>query len=108
MKAAAMETAKAGSPPERTGSRKSAMIEPTKSAGTHPRRCARSAGSIEVLAVGAKIIAIDDRSAVRDVGIVVVDDSPGAVPVVTPMVPSPAKAAEESNSEAEAEADPGV
>jgi hypothetical protein len=63
---------------------------------------------IEVLPVRANTIAIDDRPAVRHIGVVVVDDPSAAVPVVTPMVPSPAKAGEGSNPEAESESDPGT
>src|SRR6201998_825325 len=54
-------------------------------------RCVKRGMAIEV---SVKIISIDDGRAVRDVRVVVVDDSPVVVPIVSPVVPTPAEAAE--------------
>jgi len=62
-----------------------------KSAGSvKPVGTVKSTGMIEV-------IAIDKNSAVRDVGVVVVNNSV-AMPVVSPMVPTPAESAVEADS----------
>jgi len=58
----------------------------------------KSAGVIEV-------VAIDEDSAVGDVGVVVVNDSV-VMPIISPVVPSPAKPAKEADSEAEAKRNP--
>ena len=52
-----------------------------------------------------KTIAVDDRPAVRDVRVVVVDDSAVVVPIVSPVVPTPAEAGKHSNSEAQSKSD---
>jgi hypothetical protein len=45
----------------------------------------------------SEVVAIDERSAMGNVGVVVIDD--GAVmPVGSPVMPSPAEAAEEADS----------
>src|SRR6202051_751820 len=49
-----------------------------------------------------EVVAISESSAVRDVGVVVVDDSM-VLPVRSPVMPAPAKAAEESDSKANTE-----
>ena len=54
----------------------------------------KSAGAIEV-------VAIDENSAVRDVGAVIEEDSV-VMPIVAPVPPSPAKTTKETDSEAEA------
>jgi hypothetical protein len=48
-----------------------------------------------------EIVAVDEGPAMGDVG-VVVEYKPAAVPVESPVVPSPAKAGEEAESEAQA------
>jgi hypothetical protein len=60
---------------------------------------------VEVCSNRMKTIAVDDGSAMRDVRVVVVDDSPAAVPTVSPIVPSPAKAAKQANAKAQTKAD---
>src|SRR6266850_2475532 len=62
---------------------------------------------IEVVVVEAviKIVTIDDRSAVRDVGVVVVDHSV-AMPVASPVMPAPAVPSEKSDSEADSKSNP--
>ena len=49
-----------------------------------------------------EIVAIDDRSAVGDVGVVVVD-YPVATPVASPVIPTPPKSSEEADSESKTE-----
>jgi hypothetical protein len=57
---------------------------------------------MKIPCVMTEIVAIDERSAMGDVGVVVIND--GAVmPVESPVMPSPAKAAEVANSKAYAE-----
>ena len=51
-----------------------------------------------------KVAAIDDRSAVRDIPVVVVD-YPAAVPVVSPVMPSPPKSSEETDAKSKTERD---
>src|SRR5580698_2410839 len=96
--APAVKTAKAGLAPKGTGSRKLPMIEAAESAGTRSLECARGGGTTEVLPVRAKTTTVDDTPAMRDVRPVVVD-APAAAPIVSPTIPSPAKFAEESNTE---------
>ena len=60
---------------------------------------------IKVAAV--EVVAIDDRSAVRDVR-VVVEDYPAAVPVVSPVMPSPPKSSEEADAKSKTERDCGA
>jgi hypothetical protein len=104
-----MEAAKAGLSAERIGSRIPAMIEPTEGAGMPavalkslmPAKIPpmKAAATIEVRSTRTKTIAIDDSPAMRDVGVVVVDDPAAAVPVESPTVPTPAEASKESNPE---------
>jgi hypothetical protein len=49
-----------------------------------------------------EIIAIDDRSAVGDIGVVVVDH-PMAMPIPSPVIPAPPKSSEEADSKSSAE-----
>jgi len=49
-----------------------------------------------------EIIAIDDRSAMGDVGVVIVE-YPVAAPVASPVIPAPPKASEETDSESNSE-----
>ena len=60
---------------------------------------------IKVAAV--EVAAIDDRSAVRDIRVVVVD-YPAAVPVVSPVMPSPPKSSEEADAKSKTERDCGA
>jgi hypothetical protein len=92
--ASSMEAPEAGPSPEGTGPRKPTMIEPAEGAGTHaaPTEAAamRTGGMAEARRM--KVIAIDDRPAMRDVGVVVVDHPAATVPIVAPIVPTPAEA----------------
>ena len=54
-----------------------------------------------------EVAAIDDRSAVRDIR-VVVEDYPAAVPVVSPVMPSPPKSSEEADAKSKTERDCGA
>jgi len=56
---------------------------------------------IEVPAGVVKGVVISKDSAVGDVGVVVVDDTV-MMPIISPVVPAPAKTAEEADSKAEA------
>lgn len=47
-----------------------------------------------------EVVAINDRSAVRDVGVVVVNHT-AAVPVVSPVPPAPPESSEETNSKSD-------
>jgi hypothetical protein len=58
---------------------------------------------IEVAVV--EIVAIDDRSAVRDVGVVVVDHAM-TMPVASPVMPAPSESSEEADSEADSKSNP--
>jgi hypothetical protein len=49
-----------------------------------------------------EIVATDDRSAVGDVGVVVVDHTM-AMPVTSPVMPAPAKSSEEADSKSDTE-----
>ena len=106
--APAVEAAKAGPSPGSVASCNPAMAEPTEGPGMCCRRCVRVvgptkslmsvetsamriAGILEVASI-PKIVAIDYRPAMRNVGVVVVDNSPIVVPIVSPMVPTPAEA----------------
>ena len=52
-----------------------------------------------------EVVAIDDRSAVGDVGVVVVDH-PMAMPVASPVMPSPSESSEEADPEANSKPNP--
>ena len=58
-----------------------------------------TSAAVEIRSTAVKVVAIDDRAAVRDVGVVVIDDSTVVVPIVSPMMPAPAEAGKESNAE---------
>src|SRR6267154_3489578 len=58
------------------------------------------AGMIEVASI-SKVVAIDDGPAIRNVGVVVVDNPTFVVPIVSPMVPAPAEAAKVADSKAQ-------
>ena len=49
-------------------------------------------GTIKVPPCRIETVAIDDGSAMRNVRVVVVFDSPAVVPIVSPTVPTPAEA----------------
>ncbi len=63
-------------------------------------------GAIKVVVIEAvaEVVAIDDCSAVGDVGVVVIDH-PVAVPVTSPVMPAPAKSSEVTDSESNSEGD---
>ena len=63
------------------------------------------AAAIEIAVV--EVVAIDDCSAVRDVGVVVIDH-PVAVPVASPVMPAPSKSSEVTNSKSNSEGDRGA
>jgi hypothetical protein len=59
---------------------------------------------VEIVAVVIEVVAIDDRAAVGDVGVVVVDRPP-AVPVIIPVMPAPPKSSEKADSKSTTEKD---
>ena len=63
--------------------------------------------AVEVVCGAIEMVAIDDRCAVRDVGVVIVNDGPMA-PVASPVVPSPPVACEETNSKPQAKGNAGA
>ena len=99
--------AKAALSPEGVASRNTAMVKPTEAARMCACHWVRAGGSmksfmpakssagpmVEVRSTRMKTVAVDNGPAVRDVRVVVVDDSPVVVPIVSPMVPAPAEAA---------------
>lgn len=64
-------------------------------------------GSAVIKAGVIEIVAIDDCSAMGDIGVVVVDH-PVAMPVTAPMIPTPPKSSEEADSESNTERDCGA
>jgi hypothetical protein len=60
------------------------------------------AAMVKIAAVVIEVVAIDDRAAVRDVGIVVVNRG-AMVPIIIPVMPAPPKSAEEADSKSTAE-----
>jgi hypothetical protein len=62
----------------------------------------RMVGAVSVQMI---VVAIHDRCAVRDVGIVVVDDVAAVVPIESPAVPAPAEAGMERKTEAQSKSD---
>ena len=60
----------------------------------------------EITAAAVKVVAIDDGSAVGDVGVVVVDH-PVAMPVTSPVMPAPTIPSEETNAEPDSKSNPG-
>ncbi len=74
-----------------------------------PRTSAARSASVERVAMievaVVEVVAIDDRSAVRDVGVVVVDRC-SAVPVVSPVMPAPSISSEKAEPEADSKSNP--
>src|SRR5467141_4758921 len=60
---------------------------------------------VEIAAAAVKVVAIDDRSAVGDVGVVVVDH-PVAMPVASPVMPAPPVSSEETDAEPDSKSNP--
>jgi hypothetical protein len=59
---------------------------------------------VEIAAAVIEVVAIDDRAAVGDVGVVVVNRGP-AVPIIIPVMPAPPKSSEKANSKSTSEED---
>src|SRR5437016_4174507 len=81
-------------------------MEPGTSAGRSAsveRVAMVEVAAIEVAVV--EVVAIDDRSAVGDVGVVVVNH-PMAMPVASPVMPSPSESSEEADPEANSKPNP--
>ena len=57
---------------------------------------------VKVAAVGIEVVAIDDRAAVGDVGVVVVNRG-ATVPIIVPVMPAPPKSSEKADSKSSAE-----
>src|SRR4029077_4712070 len=76
--------------------------------GASSRGCAavKSAGMVSnrasVSTAGGEIVTVGKGSAVRNIGVVVIGDSP-VVPIGSPVMPSPAKATEVSDSKTQPE-----
>ena len=74
-----------------------------------PRTSAARSASVERIAMVevamVEVVAIDDGSAVGDVGVVVVDHCP-AVPVISPVMPAPPISSEKAEPEADSESNP--
>ena len=60
---------------------------------------------VEIAAAAVKVVAIDDGSAVGDVGVVVVNH-PMAVPIASPVMPAPTIPSEETDAEPDSKSDP--
>jgi hypothetical protein len=93
----------------------SAVIKATERAGTCTRLSVRSwspmeswisasrsapverVAMVKIAAVVIEVVAIDDRAAVGDVGVVVVNRG-ATVPIIIPVMPAPPKSAEEADS----------
>src|SRR6266404_6501595 len=109
-------TSKARPPPGGKAPDVAAVIKATERAGAcswpkvrsrrpvKPRTPAARCASVERVAVieisAVKVVAIDDGSAVGDVGVVVVDH-PVAMPVASPVMRAPSKSSEEADPEAD-------
>ena len=115
--AATMETtAKTGLPAGGKAPDISAVIKATECAGAcswlsvrcripvKPRvPSAASVKRVDVVEVSpVEVVAIDDRSTVGDIGVVIVDH-PMAVPVPSPVIPAPPESSEEADSKSSAE-----
>src|SRR6266850_3302296 len=61
--------------------------------------------AVEIATAAVKAVAIDDSSAVGDVGVVVVNHAM-AVPVASPVMPAPTKSSEEAHPEADSKSNP--
>lgn len=105
----------ARAPTEGVSSSDTTMIESAERPGMHtplmrPKSmrlapeaaCGSPAVKPAAMRPGPEVIAINESAAVRDVGIVVVNDCM-VVPVGSPVMPAPAIATEEPNSEANTE-----
>src|SRR5882757_1786137 len=57
---------------------------------------------VEISAAAVEVVAIDDRAAVGDVS-VMVEHRAAIVPVISPVIPAPAKSTEETDSKSSAE-----
>src|SRR5580700_431992 len=115
-------TSKARPPAGRKATDIAAVIKATESAGMCTwlgvkRRVTASVEGIAVVeiamvkvaaieVVAGEVVAIDDGSAVGNVGVVVVDHGPTA-PVVPPVAPTPSKSSEEADSKSKPEGDSG-
>src|SRR5438270_5344172 len=117
---AAMESASnAALAPEGVTVRDIAMTKAAEGAGMDTRNCLRRGGSmkcvvptktaarprVESRSTRMNAVAVHDGAAVRYVGVVVVDDPPAVVPIESPVVPTPAEAAEGPDAKAEPETD---
>jgi hypothetical protein len=94
--AASVEAAKAGLSSEGVASSNPAMIESTEGAGMYSLMTRKATGMkvpgmIEVRSTRMKTVAVDDSPAMRDERVVVIEDSPAAVPIESPIVPTPAE-----------------
>src|SRR6266436_8154258 len=94
---------------ERPGARSRLKVRSRRS--VEPRTSAAGHASVERVAmvevavievVVAEIVAINDRPAVGDVGVVVVNH-PMAMPVASPVMPAPSKSSEEADSKSKPE-----
>ena len=74
-----------------------------------PRTSAARSASVErvpmIEVAVVEVVAIDDRSAVRNVGVVVVDRC-SAVPVVSPVMPAPPISSKKTEPEADSKSNP--
>src|SRR5437667_2549051 len=98
-----------------------AVIKPTERPGAcswlkagsrrpmEPRTSAARSASVERVAMievaVVEVVAIDDRPAVRNVGVVVVDHC-SAVPVVSPVMPAPPVSSKKTDAKADSESNP--
>src|ERR1700676_1417766 len=93
-----------------------AVIKTTERAGactwlSVKRRVSTSVERVAVVEIAVvkiavvEVVAIDDRSAVGDVGIVVVNRC-AAMPVVSPVMPAPSKSSEEADTESDSKSNP--
>src|SRR5579863_7117793 len=110
---ASVKAAKTAHSPGGVRSRDAPMVEPTEGAGSAsaesgaPHRSAMEAGAAaEARSPAAEAVPIDDGRAVRDIRVVVVNDSPAVMPIVPPMAPAPAEPAEEADTEPQSKSDP--
>src|SRR6267154_1909352 len=94
--------------------RASSWLKVRSRRSVEPRTSAAEPASVERVAmvevavvevVVAKIVAINDRPAVGDVGVVVVNH-PMAMPVASPVMPAPTISSEEADAEPDSKSDP--
>ena len=105
--AATVKAAEAGLSAKRVAPRDTTVVESAECTGVHPashvatvKAAFVSTKAAAMVEVGVKVVAINDRPAMREVRVVVVDDSAAVMPVVPPVVPAPPKAAKKADSEA--------